>query len=329
MLGRDVIVIGGSAGAVAALRDLMPKLPTDLAASIFVTVHIAPNAISFLPEILARAGKLPVSWARDREKHERAHVYVAPPDHHLLVDAGYVRVVRGPKENGTRPAIDPLFRSAAIAYGPRVIGVVLSGYLDDGTAGLMAIKDRGGIAIVQNPGEASVASMPQSAMASVPIDHKVAVRSMAETLIHYDPPDGPAEAPPLPPVIEVEHKLTAMEALLADRRELERVGTTSPYSCPECGGVLFRLKDLRLIRFRCSQAHGWSPLSLLSALGETSERTLFSAARGMNELVELTKEVTDRMPSLADRPALLARPSRLAQEVRELQAFLTANGLGN
>jgi two-component system chemotaxis response regulator CheB len=328
MLGRDVIVIGGSAGAVAALKDLMPRLPTDLGASIFIAVHIGPHGLSFLPEILGKAGKLPVSWARDGEKHERGHVYVAPPDHHLLVDAGYLRIVRGPKENGTRPAVDPLFRSAAIAYGPRVIGVVLSGYLDDGAAGLLAIKDRGGIAIVQDPAEASVASMPESALASVPIDHKVSIRSMAETLIRYDPPEEQA-TPPLPPVLEVEHKLTAMEALLADRRELERVATPSPYSCPECGGILFRLKDLRLVRFRCAQAHGWSPLSLLSALSEMSERSLFSAARGMTEVVELTKEVTERMPSLADRPALLARPTALAREVRELQAFLTANGIGN
>ncbi len=326
MLGRDVIVIGGSAGAVSVLKELMTRLPGDLAASIFVVVHIARHGISFLPEILAKSGKLPVSWARDRENYELGHVYVAPPDHHLLLEAGYIRVVHGPKENGSRPAIDPLFRSAAIAHGPRVIGVVLSGYLDDGTAGLMAIKDRGGIAIVQDPTEAEVGSMPENALARVPIDHKVSVRSMAETLMHYDPPDG-QPCVPLPPVMEVEHKLTAMEALLADRRELERVATTSPYTCPECGGVLFRLKDLRLIRFRCAQAHAWSPLSLLSALSGMSEQALFSAARSMYELVELTREVTDKTPYPADRPAFLAEPSRLAHQVRELQIFLTTNGM--
>ncbi len=327
MLGRDVIVIGGSAGSTAALQELVHRLPRDLAASLFVVTHIARHGISFLPQVLAKAGKLPASWARDRERPELGHLYVAPPDHHLLLEENYMRVVHGPKENGTRPAIDPLFRSAAIAYGTRVIGVVLSGYLDDGTAGLMAIKDRGGVTVVQDPTEASVPSMPRNALEKVAIDHTVSVRDMAETIIHYDPPRLQPAPRPLTEVLEVEHKLTAMEALVADRRELERVASPSPYTCPECGGVLFRLKDERLMRFRCVQAHAWSPLSLLSALIGASEQALFSAARSMNEEIEITREIADKLPAQADRPALLAHSITLARQVRELQSFLAANGM--
>jgi two-component system chemotaxis response regulator CheB len=321
--GRDIIVIGGSAGALDPLQELLAELPPDLGATIFVVVHVGASTRTRLPEVLARAGKLPAKWAENGESFQRGHIYVAPPDHHLLLEDGRTRLVFGPKENHTRPAIDPLFRSSAIAYGPRTIGVVLSGMLDDGTAGFLAIKDRGGILMVQDPCEAYAPSMPESVLASVVVDHCLLVRNMAEILVRYDPP--PFEvAVPVPALMEIEHKLTAMEMILADRRELERVGRTSAYACPECGGVLYQLRDERLIRFRCNQGHAWSVLSLLSALSESREQAMAEAARIASEEAELARQLAQSGPRKANTETLLANSNKFAQQVRELQRLLTA-----
>lgn len=324
MLGRDVIVIGGSAGSLTPLVELVQRLPEKLAAAVFVVVHIGANTDSTLPALLSRVGRLPASWARNFATAEHSHIYVAPPDHHLLLEADRMRLARGPKENHTRPALDPLFRSAALTHGARVVGVILSGYGDDGTAGLLAIKDRGGIAIVEDPVEALVSSMPKSALASVPIDHTASARDIAELLVHYDPPRVQAPVP-VPLLMEFEHRLSAMQTLLADRRELESVAVPSPYTCPECAGVLYRLKDERLLRFRCSQAHAWSRLSLLAALAESRETALHRATRALREEAELSKEIAGRTPALAETSMLIADSRTLAQHVRDLQALLTAN----
>src|SRR5437588_6269412 len=167
MPGHDVIVIGASAGGVEALMALTGTLPRDLPAAVFVVLHIPAQSPSLLPSILSRVGSLKVVHATDGAKIEHGCIYVAPPDHHILLERGKVRVVRGPKENRHRPAVDPLFRSAALAYGPRVVGVILTGSLDDGTAGLLAVKRRGGIAVVQDPNEALYSSMPLNALTHV------------------------------------------------------------------------------------------------------------------------------------------------------------------
>src|SRR3954470_2925577 len=171
MPSHDIIVIGASAGGVETLKALVRGLPAELPAAVFVVLHVAPGGPGYLPQILAKAGPLPASFPEDGEAIANGRIYVAPPDHHLLLEPGRVRVVRGPKENRHRPAADPLFRSAAWAYGPRVIGVVLSGTLDDGAAGLWAIKSCGGVAIVQDPEDALFDEMPASALASVDADH--------------------------------------------------------------------------------------------------------------------------------------------------------------
>jgi two-component system chemotaxis response regulator CheB len=179
---RDVIVIGASAGGIEALTTLVRYLPADLGASVFVVLHMAPDQKSVLPRILSSAGKLPAKHARDGEPIVPDRIYVARPDHHLLIHDTHVRVVKGPSENGHRPAIDPLFRTAAYAYGTRVIGIVLSGALDDGTAGLVSIKGRGGLALVQDPNEAIVQMMPRSALENVDIDHVLPMSEMAALL---------------------------------------------------------------------------------------------------------------------------------------------------
>src|SRR5690242_8552854 len=170
---RHLIVIGASAGGVEALTKLVRDLPRDIPAAIFVTVHFPPTGSSALARILTRWGKLGSEHAIDGQEICEGQIYIAPPDHHLLVFRDRMRLYRGPRENGNRPAVDPMFRSAALAYGPTVIGVILSGNLDDGTSGLLAIKRRGGIAVVQDPDDAMFPSMPQSAIDHVAVDHVV------------------------------------------------------------------------------------------------------------------------------------------------------------
>lgn len=166
---RDVIVIGASSGGLEALKILIAQFTPDLPAAVLVVRHTSPDYPSYLPEILASAGTLPVSHASDSEEIRGGSIYVAPPDHHLMLDGRSMRLTRGPRENRFRPAVDVLFRSAALYYGPRAIGVVLSGSLDDGASGLYAIKDRGGMTVVQDPADALFPDMPRNALQSVVI----------------------------------------------------------------------------------------------------------------------------------------------------------------
>jgi two-component system chemotaxis response regulator CheB len=193
----DIFVIGASAGGVGALSKLVALLPASLPASIFVTLHIPEHSSNALPRILSHKGKLPALTPVDEERIERSRVYVAPPDRHMLIRRGFMRLVHGPRENGARPAIDPMFRTAARAYGKRVVGIVLSGVLNDGTAGLIAIKTRGGLAIVQDPDEAEYNGMPGSAIENADVDHVLPVSRIAEMLIKLaeEPIETPGEEP--------------------------------------------------------------------------------------------------------------------------------------
>jgi two-component system, chemotaxis family, protein-glutamate methylesterase/glutaminase len=194
MARRDIIVAGASAGGVEALRTLVGAFPPDLPAAVFVVLHMTPDSPSMIPTILERAGPLPVRVPHDPLEIQHGQIYVPAPDHHLMLEPGTVRLSRGPRQNRTRPAIDPLFRSAADAYGSRVIGVVLTGTLDDGTAGLKAIKHCGGVAVVQDPEDAMFPGMPKSAIAHVAVDHVLPLAQigrLVRSLVGQDaPPDG-------------------------------------------------------------------------------------------------------------------------------------------
>jgi two-component system chemotaxis response regulator CheB len=183
MFKHDIVVIGASAGGVLALKELVQGFPAELPVAVFIVIHTSPKYPSYLPEILQKSGNLPAVHALDGAPIELGHIYVAPPDRHLLVKPESMRVVFGPKENKFRPAIDPLFRTASIAYGKRVVGVVLSGALSDGTAGLIEIKEQGGVAIVQDPKQAFVPSMPQSAIKHVAVDHILPITDIARVLV--------------------------------------------------------------------------------------------------------------------------------------------------
>jgi two-component system, chemotaxis family, protein-glutamate methylesterase/glutaminase len=236
MDNHNIIVIGASMGGLEALRALVKQLPPDLPAAVFIVLHITPSAPSLLAPILDRDSALPVTSAQDGEAIESGRIYVAPPDHHLLLKPGQVRLTRGPRENRTRPAIDPLFRSAAVAYGPHVIGVVLTGYLDDGASGLLAIKRCNGVAIVQDPEDAAYPSMPLNAIEMVPVDYRLPIAEMGRILTELVQLP-PKEVVPVPKDILVEAAIS--EGTESSMRTEEYLGALAPFACPDCCGSLW------------------------------------------------------------------------------------------
>jgi two-component system chemotaxis response regulator CheB len=281
-LSKHVVVIGASAGGIETLRTLVAALPDDFAAPICVVLHTAPQSPGLLDSILARAGRLPATNAVNGERLNAAHIYVAPPDFHLLIEPGIVRITKGPRENRFRPAIDPLFRSAAQVYGPRAIGVILTGSLDDGTDGLWAIKQLGGCAVVQDPTEALFPSMPQHALDHVDVDYVLPIAEIAPLLVKLTSAAAPAaERAEVPELLHVEVKI-AMEHNPIEAG-LERIGTPSKFACPECHGVLLELKEGTRTKFRCHTGHAYSVASLLAAIGEGIEDSLWNAVRALEE----------------------------------------------
>jgi two-component system chemotaxis response regulator CheB len=290
MPDHGIVVVGASAGGVEALTDLAASLPSDLSAAVFVVLHLPATGTSALPEILRRHGPLPAAHVRDGEPIQPGRIYVAPPDHHVLVRTGHVHLSRGPRENGHRPAIDPLFRSAAREYAARVIGVVLSGALDDGTAGLLAIKSRGGIAVVQNPEDALYPGMPGNALEHAQVDHVLAAASMGTLLTRLlaDLAEPPADPAPIGMRVEVEMEGFSMEAF-----EGNHPGRPSGFSCPDCHGVLWQIKDGGLERYRCRVGHAWSPEGLLTQQSEALEAALWVALRSLEERAALARRLAE------------------------------------
>jgi two-component system chemotaxis response regulator CheB len=294
---REIIVIGGSSGGLETLLEIVPQLPKDLPAAIFIVIHVPAQGRSQLPHILSRAGPLPAQHARDHEKIEPGRIYVAPPDFHLLVRRGYMRVLRGPQENNHRPAIDPLFRTAARAYGPRVAGIVLSGMLDDGAAGLFAIKSRGGLAIVQDPDDAFFPDMPRNAIAAVPVDHCLSKREIGRMIVQLaksqmETGAGAVMAKSNDDEMEMETRIENMdeEAFEDD----DKPGTPSVYGCPDCGGVLWELQDDQRLRYRCRVGHAFSADGLVRSQGESLEAALWSAFRILQENAALSRRLCER-----------------------------------
>lgn len=325
MQARDIIVIGASAGGFEALKKLVADLPPDFAASLFIVWHISPDIHGVLPQVLNRANTIYAAHAYDGEAIKPNRIYVAPPDRHLLIESGLVRVTRGPKENRFRPAVDPLFRSAAYAYGRRVIGVILSGALDDGTAGLWTVKHRGGLAIVQDPADAEMSSMPESAMREVAIDYCVPVTEMAALLVRLsqEPVTATNEV-----VMEdkTENEKIALEIRIAAEGSafesgIMKFGAFTPYTCPECHGVLSALKDGHLTRYRCHTGHAFSADSLLATITENIEASLYSAIRGVEESMMLLNHIGDHFAEV-NQPKLAATYFKKAQEAETRVAFI-------
>jgi len=289
MANRDIVVVGASAGGTEALTDLVRDLPRTLPAAIFVVVHFPASANSVLPRILSRAGVLPAVHADDGLVFEPGHIYVARPDCHLMLRDGRLAVRKGPKENNSRPAIDPLFRSAARAAGTRVIGVVLSGNLDDGTAGLLSITQHGGIAVVQAPETALYSGMPRSAIDHVPVDYVVPLEKMAALLVDLTTAEtGPKEQPPM----DSDDSLNGEEEVIADRQT--QPGTPSTMTCPECHGTLWETREGGLVHFRCRVGHAYTAESLLAHQADQLEAALWTALRSLEEHAALSRRLADR-----------------------------------
>ncbi|HEX3578400.1 MAG TPA: chemotaxis protein CheB [Thermoanaerobaculia bacterium] len=286
-----IVVIGASAGGIEALKELLQGLPEDFGAPLLLVLHIPADSPSVLPKILDRAGPLQVRSAEEGERARSGVVYVAPPDRHLIVEAdGTLRTPRGPRENRARPSVDPLFRSAALAYGPRAIGVILSGTLDDGTAGLLAIQRRGGISIVQDPDDAAYPGMPASAIANVAVDYILPLAEIAAQLDRSVKQEhrnvhGNVEVTQM----ELEKKIAEMDAKAL--RGDDRPGQPSAFSCPDCGGVLWEIEEGELTRFRCRVGHAYSPETMLAAQGDKLEEALWTAMKTLEESARLAKRL--------------------------------------
>jgi two-component system chemotaxis response regulator CheB len=287
---RDVVVLGASAGGVEPLRRIASDLGADLPAAVFVVLHVAADQPSALPEILDRAGPLPALVPRDGQAIEGSRIYVAPPDMHLMLEPSVIRIVHGPRENRHRPSVDVLFRSAARAYGPRVVGIVLSGSLDDGTAGLVAVKIRGGIAVVQDPAEAFCADMPRNAMRYIEVDHVTPARAIGALVnrLVLEPVDVAMAPPPSPEMIQ-ETKIARLDAGQLENED--KPGVPSAVACPDCRGVLWEIQEGDLLRFRCRTGHAFSPETLLDAEDEGVETALWEVLRALEERVSLRRRL--------------------------------------
>lgn len=276
------MVIGTSSGGVEALRRLAGDLPPDLPAALFVVMHVPEWAPSGLPGILSRAGPLKAVHPEDGDRIEKGRIYVAPPDFHLLVERGRVRLARGPKENRYRPAVDTLFRTAALAYGPRVVGVVLSGALNDWTAGLQAVKQRGGVAVVQDPGDALFSGMPESALEYVGADHCLPMEKIAPLLVRLSGEPAKEEGVyPVPDDMELESRIAGLDPTAIDSDE--RPGELSRFTCPECSGPLYEIQSGDLVRFRCRVGHAFTAESMLYDKYDEVEKALYAALNTLEE----------------------------------------------
>lgn len=322
-----IVVIGASAGGVEALSQIAAEIPADINAAIFTVLHIPHNATSLLPDILRRAGDLPAVHAASREPIKRGRIYVAPPDRHMIIRDHTVCTTFGPRENGHRPALDPLFRSAAEAFGADVIGVVLTGNLDDGTAGLGAVKATGGVTIVQDPDDALYSGMPLNAIENIEVDHVLPLKEIVPTilqLVGQPAPHGVANVDNKKQ-INIEVRAASMDPDLVEMDGPP--GKPSGFTCPECNGGLWELQDGKLIRFRCRVGHAYSADSLVSAYGSSVEAALWAAFRSLEENAAFARRLARRAEDMKQFYAasrFTQQATRSAEHAQTLRGILAA-----
>jgi two-component system chemotaxis response regulator CheB len=293
-VGPDkVVVIGGSAGGLDALRSVLPDLSPDGNAAFFVVIHIPPYERTQLAAILSQHTFMPVQEAVDGLSIKAGHVYVGAPDRHLMLENGVMRLTRGPKECRARPSINVLFRSAAVVYGDAVLGVVLSGALDDGAAGLWAIKDAGGVALVQEPSTAQHPSMPQNAIEGVDVDAAVPIAGLAQQIAErLEHMSGSPEKKTPSTHRQIENSIAAEGNGL--RLGVMDLGKVSKYTCPDCHGVLVQIEEGRMTRFRCHTGHAFSMRSLLAETSESIDNGLWAALRSVEERIMLLRQLGEQ-----------------------------------
>ncbi|UQN09503.1 chemotaxis protein CheB [Deinococcus sp. QL22] len=319
MIDFPLVVIGASSGGVSALMKLCAQLPGDFPAAVLVVQHTSPAYPSMLPRILSSAGSLHAIHPRDGQSLHPGLIYVAPPDHHLLVKKQTVALTRGPKENRSRPAIDPLFRSAALSAGTRTIGVVLTGNLDDGTSGLHAIKQAGGLTVVQDPDDAEYGSMPRSALGAVNVDHRVPLDEMGAllTTLVQNLLRNPGQSSMSP---EEQRRLEIEVSIAGERHALSQgvthLGPPSLVTCPDCGGTLMELKEGTVTRFRCHTGHAYTANSLLSHVSGSIEEKAYTVLRTLEEAVILLGMLSEQRQHQGDAQGAEA----LRASAREVEA---------
>jgi two-component system chemotaxis response regulator CheB len=313
MANRDLVVIGTSAGGVEALLFLAKNLPERFPASVLVTIHLPSHSRSALDELLNRAGPLGASFASDGEVLRKNRIYIAPPGYHLIARGERLVLGSGPRENNARPAIDPMFRSAALCCGSRAIAVVLTGTLGDGAAGLWAVKQAGGITVVQDPHEAAFPEMPRTALKYVEPDHIATLGELPkllERLVHE-----PAGEPlPIPPNLKFE--IDVARGGHSNMHEMDRVGSRSVLTCPDCDGVMWEIDEGKLTRFRCHQGHAYTAEVMGIAIEESVRRALGSGLRALEERIALMK----KMRAQAEERDSHHVAATWADKARELEA---------
>jgi len=319
------IVIGASTGGVAALLELVSGLPKNLPAVVGVVLHVGAMP-SILPQLLSARGVLPAQHPADGERLRPGRIYVAPPDRHMLFTADEVRLSRGPRENHARPAIDPLFRTTAMHWRERSIGVVLTGQLDDGTVGLKAIKDCGGAAVVQEPGDAVEPAMPASALANVAVDHCVPIAGMAPVLLEL------LERKVVTVRQEAPELLAREQAIFERKNPMENLAALaepSALTCPDCGGGLWELKGSKPLRYRCHTGHGFTAATLEAAQTETAEHSLWSSVRALQEREILLRRLATVAEATGDHPQAEAgrrAADRVRAQAQQLGALAQQDG---
>lgn len=315
MANHDILAIGTSAGGVEALIFLAKKLPPDLPAAVLVTLHLPSHLRSNLDDILQRKGSLPACFARDGDRLQKSRILIAPPDRHLIVENERVVLGQGPRENNSRPAIDPMLRSVAACCGPRVVGVVLTGTLNDGASGLWAVEQCGGITVVQDPNDAAFPEMPANALNRLHPDHVVSLAGMPALLTSLAlAPAG--EAMPVPESVKFE--VAIAKGRSSSINEMDGLGRRSVLACPDCHGVMWEIDEGDLVRYRCHVGHAYSAEQMSLALDDNLRRALGSALRALEERYNLAKKL-EHQAADNKQSTLAASWSRRAREFeREL-----------
>jgi two-component system chemotaxis response regulator CheB len=310
---RDIVAVGSSLGGVDATGQLLAALPADFPAAILVVLHVGANGKNLLADIFSSRSRLPIHTAKEGMRITRGCVYVAPADHHLIVVDEIVRLGHGPRENMSRPAIDPTFRSVALTYGPRAIGVILTGLLNDGSAGLADIKRCGGIAVVQNPREAVAADMPLGALAATEVDYRTSLSELPELLLTLVAQPAESKQPPPPDIaIEVDIALGGT----SDADVIKRVADPTTYSCPTCGGVLSEMRRRPPLRFRCQVGHAFTAETLMSSKEGSADEAMRLALRVLDERAHLSAQIA-RDARTHGRVAAARAHDSTAEQARE------------
>lgn len=321
--GRNIVVIGTSAGGLEALDQLLGQLPSDIPASLFLVQHISPGSSGIaLLRRLSKYAHFRCKVAEDGEAFEQGRVYLAPADYHLLLKKGTLLTTKGARENRCRPAVDPLFRSAAVSHGARVIGVLLTGMLDDGTAGLTAIQRCGGVTIVQDPKDAAYPGMPSNALAGLAVDHCVPLPQMG-ALLDKLVRERASKHVAIPEDVKTEARIA--ERVLSDVAQVNSLGTLVPYNCPNCGGTLWEMEKAEVQRFRCHTGHSYTAATLFSTQTEKIEETLWICLRMFEERRNLLRGMSARGGVAGS--SIGARAKEADDHIERIRSILLAKGM--